>query len=396
MKHNHARRILAYQDFKRALPPLTAVLEHYGLLASMKRVGSQLFSSCPIHNGSNKRQFVVNPETNEWKCFSPRHDTGGSTLEFVMAMQNCDLPEARACIARWFAIPSGTSSSQHRATESEDVWREAFVIRCIVVEGEGDNAFWHRCGSAWPHKDGKGLNMQVPTGMSLSVAASSCASTREDDGSTTTKAKKSKRVAAHKPAPHEQSCGAFLYHAPRLHACSRNAQCPAGGTMPTIAIQHELALAPAFTCCLSETLRHVETTAGLMGTTGALATILAGAPLSNHRSAADGRDNPRWHRRGYPRPSHPRELDLEIAYNRTGDNLVLRVNKGPVQVFRVMLVDAFKHIDDTKLFNFNSVSPDLVFKIDDVREGLMAMGRSVGLTPEQMEKLEAKAREIAP
>ena len=88
--------------------------------------------------------------------------------------------------------------------------------------------------------------------------------------------------------------------------------------------------------------------------------------------------------------------DLEIAYNRSGDNLVLRVNKGPVQVFRVMLTDAFKTFDDQKLFNFNSLSPDFVFKIGDVREGLMAMGRSVGLDATQMQKLEAKAREIAP
>jgi hypothetical protein len=86
--------------------------------------------------------------------------------------------------------------------------------------------------------------------------------------------------------------------------------------------------------------------------------------------------------------------DLEIAYNRSGDHLVLRVNKGPVQVFRVMLVDAFKKIDDQKLFNFNSVSPDFVFKIGDVREGLLAMGRAVGLDAAQMQKLEAKAREI--
>lgn len=71
------------------------------------------------------------------------------------------------------------------------------------------------------------------------------------------------------------------------------------------------------------------------------------------------------------------------------------MNKGPVQVFRVMLVDAYKNIDERKLFNFNSVSPDFVFKIGDVREGLMAMGRAVGLTPEQMQKLEAKANEIA-
>ena len=87
--------------------------------------------------------------------------------------------------------------------------------------------------------------------------------------------------------------------------------------------------------------------------------------------------------------------DLEIAYNRSGDNLVLRVNKGPVQVFRVLLHDAFKDIDDRKLFNFNSVSPDFVFKIGDVYEGLMAMGRSVGLDADQIKKLEEKAREIA-
>ena len=45
--------------------------------------------------------------------------------------------------------------------------------------------------------------------------------------------------------------------------------------------------------------------------------------------------------------------DLEIAYNISGDNLVLRVNKGPVQIFRVMLVDACKDFTDRKLFDFN-------------------------------------------
>lgn len=88
--------------------------------------------------------------------------------------------------------------------------------------------------------------------------------------------------------------------------------------------------------------------------------------------------------------------DLEIAYNLLGDNLILRVNKGPVQIFRVMLVDARKDFSDRKLFDFNSVSPDFVFKIGDVREGLLRMGRAAGLDAEQMQKLEAKAREIAP
>ncbi|AWO92415.1 hypothetical protein [Bradyrhizobium diazoefficiens] len=29
-----------------------------------------------------------------------------------------------------------------------------------VVEGEGE-AFWTRIGAAWPHKDGKGFNIQL-------------------------------------------------------------------------------------------------------------------------------------------------------------------------------------------------------------------------------------------
>jgi CHC2-type zinc finger protein len=111
VKSDHARRMLAFQELKRALPPLTALLEHYGLLADMKPIGSQLFSNCPIHNGSSRKQFVVNPATSEWKCFSPAHDKGGSTIEFVMAMQNCNFQEATAHLARWFAI--GTSNPVH-------------------------------------------------------------------------------------------------------------------------------------------------------------------------------------------------------------------------------------------------------------------------------------------
>lgn len=35
--------------------------------------------------------------------------------------------------------------------------------KCFVVEdrGEGKDAIWTRIGSAWPHKDGKGFNVQL-------------------------------------------------------------------------------------------------------------------------------------------------------------------------------------------------------------------------------------------
>jgi phage terminase small subunit len=47
------------------------------------------------------------------------------------------------------------------------------------------------------------------------------------------------------------------------------------------------------------------------------------------------------------------------------------------------------------LFPSTASRRNFVFKIGDVREGLMAIGRSLGLTPEQMQKLDAKARESA-
>ena len=168
---DQARRILDHQEFKRALPPLTAVLEHYGLLTGMKRRGTQLFSKCPIHNGSNPKQFVVRPETDEWKCFSPAHDTGGSTIEFVMAMQNCDFPEAVRHIERWFSMPNGNTINQRQRRSKAMSEGQRPSHKCFVVEdrAEGDerDAFWTRVGSAWPHKDGKGLNIQIASGLSV-------------------------------------------------------------------------------------------------------------------------------------------------------------------------------------------------------------------------------------
>ena len=71
--------------------------------------------------------------------------------------------------------------------------------------------------------------------------------------------------------------------------------------------------------------------------------------------------------------------DLEIAYDLQGDNLVLRLNKGGVLVFRVMLRDAAKEMPEQQLVNFNSFAPDFLFTIGDSEEGLQRMLASAGL-----------------
>jgi hypothetical protein len=41
--------------------------------------------------------------------------------------------------------------------------RERPSHKCFVVEdrAQGKDAIWTRIGSAWPHKDGKGFNLQL-------------------------------------------------------------------------------------------------------------------------------------------------------------------------------------------------------------------------------------------
>ena len=71
--------------------------------------------------------------------------------------------------------------------------------------------------------------------------------------------------------------------------------------------------------------------------------------------------------------------DLEIAYNLQGEDLVLRVNKGGVLVFRVLLRDAVKEMPEQQLMDFNSAAPDFMFTVGDSAEGLQRMLASAGL-----------------
>jgi hypothetical protein len=82
--------------------------------------------------------------------------------------------------------------------------------------------------------------------------------------------------------------------------------------------------------------------------------------------------------------------DLEIAYNLRGDGLVIRVNKGPCQVFRVTLRDAVPRMDDAALLNFNSVSPDFTFRVGDTKGRMLALARAVGLDAVQLASLVKK------
>ena len=165
MKTEHAKRVY-FEQIKRIIP-IEAVLAQYAI--ELRRRGTSLIGPCPIHQGRNPRQFVVS--NNLWHCFGDCK-RGGDIFALVSALERVDTLEAARLIAQWFAIGSSTNSKNHiqqrrKAMSGGRPTMKAFVVE-DKEEGSEEKPFWTRVGSAWPHGDGKGLNIQIASGVSVS------------------------------------------------------------------------------------------------------------------------------------------------------------------------------------------------------------------------------------
>lgn len=141
--------------------PLSVILSRYGLDDAYKRVGARLKGACPIHRGSNKRQFVIDPRAGTWRCFGDC-DCGGGSLEFVAEMERVGIRDAARLIAEWFAISvSVLATSQPRKRRNAMSGKPSH--KAYAVDDRGDDndkdAFWTRIGSVFAHADGKGYNI---------------------------------------------------------------------------------------------------------------------------------------------------------------------------------------------------------------------------------------------
>lgn len=149
-----------FEELRRAVP-LVAILDYYGI--SLKRMGTQVVGCCPIHRGSNPRQFVCDLTKNVWRCFSPSCDRGGGMLELVAELENTDVRVAAQRVTEWFCIDVGRDQQPRIQRSTAMSGRPSH--KCYVVDDNStddqstDKAWWTRIGSAWPHKDGKGLNV---------------------------------------------------------------------------------------------------------------------------------------------------------------------------------------------------------------------------------------------
>ena len=159
-------------DFPR-LVGLALILEHYRLLSGLKKIGGQYFGTCPIHEGTNKKQFVVdlNKGSGVWHCFGDCN-RGGGTLELVAAIERVEIKEAARLVRDWFALAPLSHVQQHRKPKRSTAMSSKPSHKAFVVEdreeGSDEKPFWTRVGSAWPHGDGKGLNIQIASGVAVS------------------------------------------------------------------------------------------------------------------------------------------------------------------------------------------------------------------------------------
>lgn len=97
-------RFVSFKAVKQAVS-MRQVLEHYGLLDTLKRHGADgLTGPCPIHHGANKTQFRVSLAKNCWNCFGGCE--GGNALDFVAAMEGADIRQAALLMAEWFGVGS--------------------------------------------------------------------------------------------------------------------------------------------------------------------------------------------------------------------------------------------------------------------------------------------------
>ncbi|MBI4585914.1 MAG: hypothetical protein HY717_18040 [Planctomycetes bacterium] len=108
-------------DYKavKASVTIDQVLGRYGLIESFKRQGDRLTGKCPVHKGTNPRQFSVDLKKGAWKCFSGQCGKSGNVIDLVAAIEGVEFREAALMLQEWFGV---TPREDSKMTKKE--WRE--------------------------------------------------------------------------------------------------------------------------------------------------------------------------------------------------------------------------------------------------------------------------------
>lgn len=126
----------AWVDFKeiKAGASIEQVLSRYGV-NGLTRHGDELRGACPIHKGSrDSKSFTVNVQKNVFQCFSSDCRARGNVLEFVAAMERCNIRTAALRLADWFKIGESRTSAPEDDTDRD---QEIEIQRGIYKDKDG-------------------------------------------------------------------------------------------------------------------------------------------------------------------------------------------------------------------------------------------------------------------
>lgn len=106
-------------DFRlvKAQVSMQMLVDHYGLRDLRKRK-DELRGRCPIHRGEGERTFHINLSKNAFQCFSCK--AKGNVLDFVAAMEQCNIREAAIKLQSWFVAGESREVSVAIPEESND------------------------------------------------------------------------------------------------------------------------------------------------------------------------------------------------------------------------------------------------------------------------------------
>ena len=107
---------MTFIDFAELKQKVTIAQVTEMLDIKLMQSGNQLRGCCPIHNGSQDRQFVITPEKGVWFCFGQECSRGGDLIELVARVQKVSQKEAALAIARHFKLVPSASPERPRNT----------------------------------------------------------------------------------------------------------------------------------------------------------------------------------------------------------------------------------------------------------------------------------------
>ena len=118
------------------------VLDRYGLMGDLKKSGKNLVGCCPIHKGSNSRQFSVDPERNIFNCFG-NCKAGGNVMDFVAMMEfenkeTESIRKAALMLKDWFLTESADEKVKHSQPDQGSEDQKTKLVREEKKEHDQD------------------------------------------------------------------------------------------------------------------------------------------------------------------------------------------------------------------------------------------------------------------